>query len=62
MPAATEREPLTDTDNPLGLEGIEYVEYTTSRPQALGQVLERFGFRPVARAMARDRADRKSVV
>lgn len=54
MPAATEREPLTDTDNPLGLEGIEYVEYTTSRPQALGQVLERFGFRPVARHRSRE--------
>jgi len=54
MPAVADREPITDTHNPLGLEGIEYVEYTTSRPQALGQVLERFGFRPVARHRSRE--------
>jgi 4-hydroxyphenylpyruvate dioxygenase len=40
--------------NPLGLDGIEYVEYATSRPQALGQVLEMMGFRPVARHRSRE--------
>jgi 4-hydroxyphenylpyruvate dioxygenase len=40
--------------NPLGLDGIEFIEYATSRPQALGQVLEMMGFRPVARHRARE--------
>jgi 4-hydroxyphenylpyruvate dioxygenase len=40
--------------NPLGLDGIEFVEYATSRPQALGQVLEMMGFKPVARHRSRE--------
>ena len=40
--------------NPLGLDGIEYVEYATAKPQALGQVLEMMGFRPVARHRSRE--------
>lgn len=34
------REAVPDLSNPLGLDGIEFIEYATSRPQALGQVLE----------------------
>ena len=34
--------------------GIEFIEYATSRPQALGQVLEMMGFRPVARHRSRE--------
>lgn len=52
------REPLqdalSDEANPLGLDGIEFVEYATSRPQAVGQVLEMMGFRPVARHRSRE--------
>lgn len=52
------REPLqeafSDAANPLGLDGIEFIEYATSRPQALGQVLETMGFRPVARHRSRE--------
>ena len=48
------REVLLESANPLGLEGIEYVEYQTSRPQALGHVLELMGFRPVARHRSRE--------
>jgi 4-hydroxyphenylpyruvate dioxygenase len=52
------REPLqpsfSDEHNPLGLNGIEFVEYATSAPQALGQVLEMMGFRPVARHRSRE--------
>src|SRR3954464_10217635 len=52
------REPLQDSfsdeDNPIGLDGIEFIEYATSRPQALGQVLEMMGFRPVARHRSRE--------
>ena len=49
-----DREALPDAPNPLGLAGIEFVEYATLRPQALGQVLETLGFRPVARHRSRE--------
>jgi 4-hydroxyphenylpyruvate dioxygenase len=52
------REPLqasfSDASNPLGLDGIEFIEYATAQPQALGQVLEMMGFRPVARHRSRE--------
>jgi 4-hydroxyphenylpyruvate dioxygenase len=52
------REPLqdsfSDVQNPVGLDGVEFIEYATSRPQALGQVLEMMGFRPVARHRSRE--------
>jgi 4-hydroxyphenylpyruvate dioxygenase len=49
-----DREVAADAANPIGLDGIEFVEYTTRRPQALGQVLESLGFRPVARHRSRE--------
>ena len=49
-----DREAIADAANPLGLDGIEFIEYTTSKPQALGQVLEMMGFRPVARHRSRE--------
>ena len=53
-----EREPLQaswgDAGNPAGLDGIEFIEYATARPQALGQVLETMGFRPIARHRSRE--------
>jgi 4-hydroxyphenylpyruvate dioxygenase len=52
MPA--DRESLAEVSNPLGLAGIEFVEYTTAQPQALGQVLETMGFRPIARHRSRE--------
>jgi len=54
MPHAADREAIAEIANPLGLDGIEFVEYATSRPQALGQVLEMMGFRPVARHRSRE--------
>ncbi|WP_353395136.1 VOC family protein [Hydrogenophaga sp. 5NK40-0174] len=52
------REPLqasfSDAANPIGLDGIEFIEYATAEPQALGQVLEMMGFRPVARHRSRE--------
>ncbi len=54
MSPTPDREPLADAANPLGLDGIEFIEYATSRPQALGQVLEMMGFRPVARHRSRE--------
>jgi len=49
-----DREALGELPNPLGLDGIEFIEYATTRPQALGQVLEMMGFRPVARHRSRE--------
>jgi 4-hydroxyphenylpyruvate dioxygenase len=51
---ATDRESIPELPNRLGIEGIEFIEYATSRPQALGQVLEQMGFRPVARHRSRE--------
>jgi len=50
----TDREAVPEMPNRLGLSGIEFIEYATSRPQALGQVLESMGFRPVARHRSRE--------
>ena len=43
MPPTVDREAIAELPNPLGLDGIEFIEYATSRPQALGQVLEMHG-------------------
>jgi 4-hydroxyphenylpyruvate dioxygenase len=48
------REEIVEGLNPLGLEGIEFIEYATSKPQALGQALETMGFRPIARHRSRE--------
>jgi 4-hydroxyphenylpyruvate dioxygenase len=50
----TDREAIGEAPNPLGLDGIEYIEYSTAQPQALGQVLETLGFKPVARHRSRE--------
>ena len=44
---ATDREALGSVANPLGLLGVEFIEYATCKPQTLGQSLERLGFRPL---------------
>jgi len=54
MTTDTAREAFADGANPLGIEGIEYVEYATAKPQALGQVLEQMGFKPIARHRSRE--------
>ena len=41
MNTLLDRELLADTFNPMGIEGVEYIEYRVSRPQALGQVLQK---------------------
>jgi 4-hydroxyphenylpyruvate dioxygenase len=52
------REPLqesfSDEDNPIGLDGVEFIEFATTQPQAMGHVLEMMGFRPVARHRSRE--------
>ena len=54
MNESSDRELIADAANPLGIDGIEFIEYATSKPQALGQVLEMMGFRPVARHRSRE--------
>ena len=49
-----DREAIADVPNPIGMDGIEFIEYATSKPQALGQVLEMMGFRPIARHRSRE--------
>lgn len=48
------REDIPAGPNRLGIAGIEFIEYVTARPQALGQVLEGMGFQPVARHRSRE--------
>lgn len=48
----TERNPTPR--NRLGLDGIEFIEFTTAQPLALGVLLEKMGFRPVARHRSRE--------
>ena len=52
--SAADREAIQEPANPLGLDGIEFIEYATAKPQALGQVLEMMGFRPIARHRSRE--------
>ena len=52
--SVADREAIVEGPNPLGLDGIEFIEYATSKPQALGQVLEKMGFRPVSRHRSRE--------
>jgi 4-hydroxyphenylpyruvate dioxygenase len=54
MAAALEREAVPEPQNPLGMDGLEFIEFATSKPQALGGVLETMGFRPVARHRSRE--------
>lgn len=41
------------TANPLGIRGIEFVEFVSSRPEELGAVLNRIGFQLLARHCSR---------
>ena len=54
MSTSPDHEQLADLSNPMGIEGVEYVEYRVSRPQAIGQVLELMGFRPISRHRSRE--------
>jgi 4-hydroxyphenylpyruvate dioxygenase len=45
---------LLDSQNPSGLDGIEFIEYATARPLALGHALELMGFQLVARHRSRE--------
>lgn len=49
-----DREAVAEPQNPLGIDGIEFIEFATSKPQAMGGVLETMGFRPIARHRSRE--------
>jgi len=50
----TTRESNPEPNNPLGVDGIEFIEYATSQPQAFGSVLQSMGFIPIARHRSRE--------
>jgi len=54
MTQLTHRELSEETSNPIGMDGIEFIEYSTAKPQALGLVLEMMGFHPIARHRSRE--------
>lgn len=48
------KEQLPEPTNPLGIDGIEFIEYATSQPLALGALLEQMGFGAAARHRSRE--------
>lgn len=47
------RKGVAGPSNPLGLDGIEFIEYETSKPQEFGRLLQKMGFAAVARHRSR---------
>lgn len=50
----TSRENNPEPHNPLGIDGIEFIEYATAEPLALGAILELMGFIQTARHRSRE--------
>ncbi|HKX39498.1 MAG TPA: 4-hydroxyphenylpyruvate dioxygenase [Burkholderiales bacterium] len=50
----TAKEALPEPVNPVGMDGIEFVEYSTAQPQAFGALLQKMGFAAVARHRSRE--------
>jgi 4-hydroxyphenylpyruvate dioxygenase len=50
----TVHERIPEPSNPIGLDGIEFIEYATSQPQAFGTLLQEMGFSAVARHRSRE--------
>ncbi len=50
----TIEEALPAPANPVGADGIEFVEYATPRPQEFGALLQKLGFQAVARHRSRE--------
>ena len=47
-------EHVPEPTNPLGIDGLEFIEYATSQPEAFGALLQRMGFAAVARHRSRE--------
>ena len=50
----TVQEQLPEPSNPVGIDGLEFIEFATAQPQALGALLQKIGFQPVARHRSRE--------
>jgi 4-hydroxyphenylpyruvate dioxygenase len=50
----TIQEPLPEPSNPVGIDGIEFIEFASAQPQALGGLLHKMGFHLVARHRSRE--------
>lgn len=50
----TRQELNPEPHNPLGMDGIEFIEYATVQPAALGMLLEQIGFVSIARHRSRE--------
>ncbi|MFZ1181502.1 MAG: 4-hydroxyphenylpyruvate dioxygenase [Herbaspirillum sp.] len=50
----TAQECNPEPNNPLGINGIEFIEYATAQPLAFGALLEQMGFVPTARHRSRE--------
>lgn len=48
------QEDLPEPSNPLGIDGLEFIEYATARPLELGALLEQMGFVATARHRSRE--------
>ena len=48
------KEKLPEPSNPLGIDGLEFVEYATRQPQQFGALLQKMGFAAVARHRSRE--------
>jgi 4-hydroxyphenylpyruvate dioxygenase len=51
MPAP---DPVPEPSNPVGIDGLEFIEYATSKPQEFGALLEKLGFMAIARHRSRE--------
>ena len=47
-------ESIPKPSNTLGIDGIEFIEYSTAQPQAFGALLQQIGFAAVARHRSRE--------
>lgn len=50
----TSQPSIPEPNNPLGIDGIEFIEYATAQPLALGALLEQMGFVASARHRSRE--------
>jgi 4-hydroxyphenylpyruvate dioxygenase len=48
------REPNPEPSNPLGMNGIEFIEFAYAKPQALGSLMQQMGFALIARHRSRE--------
>ena len=50
----TVHERFPEPANPVGIDGLEFLEFATAQPHALGALLQKLGFHAVARHRSRE--------